>query len=175
MNIWFISDTHFSHANFLTFRDESNQIIRPFNNSDEMDEHMIAKWNECVKDGDRVYHLGDVSFNKVRLPGIMARLRGSKRLILGNHDEIRDYKLLEYFKKVTLWRIFKEHNFVCTHIPLAQDQMRKVEFNVHGHIHQQPSPSSRHINICVEQTGYAPVHLDEILATIKDRVADAAA
>lgn len=163
-NIWFISDTHFSHANFLGFIDDNGKRIRPFSSVEEMDELMVDKWNELVKDGDRVYHLGDVSFGKSRLPEIMARLKGSKRLILGNHDEIKDFRLLEYFKKVTLWRIFKEHNFVCTHIPLALDQLRKVEFNVHGHIHQQPSPTPQHINICVEKTGYAPVHLDEILA-----------
>lgn len=165
-NIWFISDTHFSHANFLGFLDDNGNKIRQFTSVEEMDEHMIAKWNERVRDGDRVYHLGDVSFGKSRLPSIMARLRGSKRLVLGNHDEVRDYRLLEYFKKITLWRIFKEHNFVCTHIPLAPDQMRKVQFNVHGHIHQQQSPSERHICVCVEHTGYAPVHLDELLSHI---------
>jgi calcineurin-like phosphoesterase family protein len=173
-DIWFISDTHFSHANFLEFVDDDGERIRPFASIDEMDELMIARWNERVRDGDRVYHLGDVSFGKSRLPSIMARLRGSKRLILGNHDEVRDYRLLEHFKKVTLWRIFKEHNFVCTHIPLAIDQMRKVKFNVHGHIHQQKSPTERHINICVEQTGYAPVHLDELLARTSTQVEAAA-
>lgn len=167
-NIWFISDTHFSHANILNFLDADGNKIRPFFLMEEMDEHIIEKWNDRVKDGDRVYHLGDVSFGKSRLPEIMGRLRGSKRLILGNHDEIKDYKLLDHFKKVTLWRIFKEHNFVCTHIPLSHDQMRKVEFNVHGHIHQNPSPSDRHICVCVEQTGYAPIHLDELLTRVSD-------
>lgn len=169
MDIWFTSDTHFSHANFLNFEDGKGKKIRPFETVEEMDETMIANWNSVVKDGDRVYHLGDVSFNKHKLTSIMPRLRGSKRLILGNHDDIKDYKLLDYFKKVSLWRLFKDHNFICTHVPLAHDQMRKASFNVHGHIHEKPEPSAQHICICVERTNYTPLHIDEITAEIGRR------
>lgn len=168
-NIFFTSDTHFSHANFLTFRDNAGECIRPFTSIEEMDETMIERWNSVVRDGDKVYHLGDLSFDKARLPAIMTRLRGSKRLILGNHDDIKRYDLCQYFKRIALWRIFKEHNFICTHVPLAMDQMRKVTFNVHGHIHEKPEPSANHICVCVERTNYTPLHLDQIVAEIARR------
>lgn len=162
-DIWFISDTHFGHANFLTFKDAEGKLIRPFATVEDMDECMVERWNERVRPGDKVYHLGDVVFGD---PAILARLNGQKRLVLGNHDDIKKPRLAAAFKKIQLWRIFKEHNFVCTHIPLAMEQMRKVSFNVHGHIHEKSPPSEQHICICVEKTNYAPVHLDEIKARI---------
>lgn len=173
-NIFFISDTHFSHANFLTFRDVAGCVIRPFASVEEMDETIIERWNSVVRDGDKVYHLGDVSFDKSRWPAIAVRLRGSKRLVLGNHDDIKRFDLAAYFKRVQLWRVFREYDFTCSHIPLAPDQMR-TRFNVHGHIHEKPEPSARHICVCVERTNYTPVHLDEIRAEIAQRSAALAA
>lgn len=168
-NIWFTSDTHFGHANFLTFQDVDGAVIRPFASVDEMDELIIERWNSVVRDGDKIYHLGDVCFNKSRFSDIMGRLKGSKRLILGNHDDIKRFRMYEHFKKIALWRIFKEHDFVASHVPLARDQFRKVGFNLHGHVHEKPEPSNRHICVCVERTDYTPVHMDEILAEIKRR------
>ena len=173
-NIFFISDTHFGHANFLTFQDVNGAVIRPFSSVEEMDEHMIERWNAVVRDGDKVYHLGDVSFDRAGFAATMSRLKGSKRLILGNHDDIKRFRMYEHFKKIALWRIFKEHDFVASHVPLPPDQFRKVGYNLHGHIHEKPEPSGRHICVCVERTDYTPVHLDEILAEISRRSSAAA-
>ena len=79
-NIWVISDTHFGHANILSYSD------RPFSNVTEMDEYMVTAWNETVKDGDIVYHLGDVYFSSVGAQNL-PKLKGRKRLVLGNHDD----------------------------------------------------------------------------------------
>jgi calcineurin-like phosphoesterase family protein len=167
-NIFFVSDTHFSHSNFLNFTDSTENKIRPFANADEMDDYMITNWNSVIKPNDRVYHLGDVGFNSTKNNEILKILNGDKRLILGNHDTIKG-DLINHFKKIVLWRLFKEHNFICSHVPLREDSMFKVGFCVHGHIHQQPAPTIRHINICVECTKYTPLHLDEILAEIDKR------
>jgi len=35
--------------------------------------------------------------------------------------------------------------------------------NVHGHIHSQPSPGERYINVCVEQLDYGPARLVSLL------------
>ena len=173
-NIWLVSDTHFSHANFLNFVDSNGNKIRPFSNVDQMDEYMITKWNENVQPGDRVYHLGDFGFNQARNQIILPKLNGSKRLILGNHDTIRG-DLITHFSKIVLWRRFKEHDFICSHIPLREDSMGDITFNIHGHIHQQlimnadGTPNLRYINLCVEHWDYTPVHLDTILVELAKR------
>lgn len=165
--MWFISDTHFGHANFLNFKDVNGKQIRQFSSVEEMDEHMVEQWNKRVMPGEKVYHLGDVCFGD---PKILTRLNGSKRLIVGNHDNLKDTRLMSAFKKVSLWRLFKDFNFCLTHVPMREDTFHgKVLFNLHGHIHQQDSPTHWHMNMCVEKTQYAPVHLDEIVKTLKQK------
>lgn len=168
IDIWFVSDTHFGHSRFLTFVDKDGKKIRPFSNVQEMDECMITRWNERIKPFDRVYHLGDFGSDSSYNTKLLSRLNGIKRLILGNHDNVKG-DLINHFKKIVMWRLFKEHDFICSHVPLREETMFKVTFNVHGHIHQQPDPTFRHKNISVERTNYAPLHLDEILADFAKR------
>lgn len=40
--VYFTSDTHFNHTNIISF------CQRPFKNVDEMNERIIANWNEVV-------------------------------------------------------------------------------------------------------------------------------
>jgi calcineurin-like phosphoesterase family protein len=47
--------------------------------------------------------------------------------------------------------------------------MRGHEFNLHGHIHGNKSPSERHICVCVEHIDFTPVSLDWVLEQIKQR------
>lgn len=51
------------------------------------DEAIIAAWNRHVRPDDIVWHLGDLTLNAPRrLAGIVPRLNGRIRLVLGNHD-----------------------------------------------------------------------------------------
>src|SRR5512135_1658657 len=82
MDQWFISDTHFGHANIIRY---SN---RPYKDVDEMNEMMIQEWNKLVKPGDLVYHNGDFAFLPTdKLEKLLRRLSGSIHLVLGNHDK----------------------------------------------------------------------------------------
>jgi len=165
---WFISDTHFFHANILKFTGDDGKRIRPFNSLDEMHEIMIQNWNSLVDDNDYVYHLGDVTFQyHGPFNNLMSRLKGKKRLIIGNHDKLMNPNLFRWFEKAELWKGFKEYNFTATHIPLRLESLRDGAFCVHGHIHQNIMEDPHYINVCVEQRNYTPVHIDEIGAEIK--------
>lgn len=172
-NIFAISDPHWGHKNILKFTGLDGKLIRPeFSSVGEMDEHMVERWNSVVTDQDIIYCMGDVTMNiKHWSVNIAPRLRGKKRLLLGNHDDGENYELTRHFKKVRMWRIFKEDNIILSHFPLREDQFRhKVEYNGHGHIHERlvldcnEMPDQRYINLCVERNNYTPVSLEEIKA-----------
>lgn len=165
-NIWVVSDTHFNHANILEFTGEDGKCFRKFKDLDHMNETMIENWNRVVKPQDKVYHLGDVYFgNQQDAEKILSRLNGKKRLIVGNHDVIygKGNVLQKHFQKLHMWRLFKEFNMLLSHVPIHETSFRKVEYNVHGHIHEKNSPSKQHINICVEKTGYTPVNIEDVI------------
>jgi calcineurin-like phosphoesterase family protein len=80
-NIFFTSDHHFGHANILKF------CNRLFENVDEMNEVLIARWNEKVGPNDEVYHLGDFALStNEAFKAIAERLNGTIYLIVGNHE-----------------------------------------------------------------------------------------
>lgn len=165
-DIWVISDTHFNHQNIIKF------CGRPFDTVDQMNDMMVTYWNETVKPGDKVYHLGDVymggGFNKEYTEKLLLSLNGQKRLILGNHDNGKDQILHKVFKKIDVWRMFPEFGLLLTHVPVHESTLQEGRFhdhkylNVHGHIHQNESPSINHQCVCVEQIGYRPVNIEDL-------------
>ena len=168
-NIWVISDTHFNHSNILTSSDKVGKPVRAFSSVEEMNETMIDRWNSVVKPGDKVYHLGDVFFgDKEAFSKLWPRLNGSKRLVVGNHDDVKYLSGGAFFKKVFMWRAFRDFGLLMTHVPVHESTLGEVRFdgrqviNVHGHIHQNPSPEGPYRCVCVEQTNYTPVHIEEL-------------
>jgi calcineurin-like phosphoesterase family protein len=88
--IYFTADQHFGHFNII------KHCSRPFENSHEMDQLMIARWNERVKANDTVYIVGDLMFRASAHPSTyLDKLNGKKHLIVGNHDR-------QWMKKLTL-------------------------------------------------------------------------
>ena len=152
-DIWIISDTHFGHYNIIKYCD------RPFKNVTDMDEALITNWNNEIKKDDKVYHLGD--FGLPSSYNILPYLHGRIRLVLGNHDDIKNQNLIGRVEKVLIWRIFPENNILLTHVPVhIQSLTMKKLINIHGHIHDKESPPGPYINACVEKTFYRPIHLD---------------
>lgn len=152
-DIWFISDTHFGHEKIIPHEN------RPFSSADHMDEFMMASWNDRVKEDDLIYHLGDVTWRHTWLPNL-DKLNGTKRLILGNHDSGK--KCAPYFQKIQLFRRFSEFGFMVSHMPINKTE-RREPISVHGHTHGRDVDDPMNINISVEKTNYAPIHLDELI------------
>lgn len=177
---WLISDTHFGHKNILNFTDSrTGKLIRGdrFTDVDHMNETMIQNWNSVVKPEDTVYHLGDVFFgNKQDFQRLWSRLMGRKRLILGNHDDAAFFLKYGLVEKVTVWKELHEHGLLLSHIPLDPTQLyryrhgapvndhagKEMLLNVHGHIHQNPSPTEHHRCVCVEQIDFTPINIEEL-------------
>jgi calcineurin-like phosphoesterase family protein len=97
---------------------------------------------------------------------ILSRLRGRTRLILGNHDNAKSTYLQCNFQKILMWRMFPEFNCVLTHVPIHESGLHKVQYNLHGHIHEKASPSPQHVNCSVEVTDYTPRSIEDIMAGV---------
>lgn len=162
MTIFIISDTHFGHENILKFKNVDGSPVRSFSSCEEMDETMVKNWNDVVSDSDIVYHLGDVYFGKGHVH--ISRLKGRKRLILGNHDNGKSEHLLKHFQKIMMWRMFPELHVVLSHVPVHESSLYKTKYNIHGHVHGQSLNENNYINCCVEVRDYKPVPLETILS-----------
>ena len=60
MNIWFTSDTHYSHSNIAGEKVSNwKNGYRNFESVWEMNKSLIDSINKYVKEDDILYHLGD--------------------------------------------------------------------------------------------------------------------
>lgn len=138
-NIFFISDTHFSHINAIRFLNYDGSRMRPFDTWEEADEVMIENWNKVVQKDDKIYHLGDVCFNRNKGDEILSRLNGNKILIKGNHDRFKPLWYLKYFKDIRACHNLHvnghKYNYLLTHIPVHPESKARFIRNIHGHIH----------------------------------------
>jgi len=158
-NLFFISDTHFGHANILNFLKLDGTKLRDFSSVEEMDEHIIDRWNSVVRPQDHCYHLGDVAMKR-RDIGTVSRCNGHKRLVRGNHDVYKTKDYLSCFDEIYGIRVLD--NIIFTHIPIHPENMGRFKANAHGHIHANPSPEGNYINLSVEAIDYTPIALEDL-------------
>ncbi len=127
-----IADTHFGHKGVCNFTNSKGKKIRPWDNTEEMDEALIKNWNEIVKENDKVFLLGDAVINRKAIP-TLGRLNGNITLVGGNHDTFRLEEYLPYFKDIKGCVIYKD--YILTHVPVHPSQKYRFKGNIHGHLH----------------------------------------
>lgn len=178
-NSYFISDTHFGHANIINFLRDDGTKLRPFNSIEEHDETLISNWNSVVKPTDRIYCLGDCVIHRKHLP-IFSRLNGRKKLIRGNHDLFKLEDYTPYFEDMYGCYVLK--GLILSHIPIHPNSMGKFGTNVHGHLHAGEVTKhvtdsmiplqeidNRYISVCCEHINYTPQSIEELRERIKER------
>jgi calcineurin-like phosphoesterase family protein len=164
-----VSDTHFGHAGVTKFLREDGTKLRPWDSAEEMDEAMVAAWNERVRPNDKVYHLGDVVINRRALP-ILSRLNGDKVLIRGNHDIFKDEDYTPYFRSLRGYHVM--NGMILSHIPIHEASLGRFGVNIHGHLHagrvlKDGAVDVRYHCVCVEQTDFAPILLEDVVKRIE--------
>jgi calcineurin-like phosphoesterase family protein len=141
--LFFTSDTHFFHSNIIKYTN------RPFSNREEMNEVMVARWNEVVPKDGVVFHLGDVSLtaNPTALLELLARLNGQIYLIIGNHEKdalgkefIRKrwtgiYDIAEIYVPDAEISYKKQHIVLCHYPMLAWNAGHRGSWQLFGHVH----------------------------------------
>ena len=161
--IYVTADLHLGHANIIKY------CGRPYNDVDEMNADLICRWNNVVKDNDRIFFLGDFALGNIeRVIKWGHMLKGKKVFIYGNHDHHREKVYYDAgFEHVSKWPIVIQNRFLLSHAPMFAGSDSGVDpgdlVNIHGHIHdkveQGPTISATSACVCVERWGYAPVEL----------------
>ncbi len=167
--IWFISDTHYSHANIVRgvskWGDKSG--CRDFNTLEAHDEWLVGMINEKVGITDTLYHLGDWSFGgKNKITEFRNKLHCSCIIVIpGNHDhhlshaDARQTGLNVEDKYVEF--NYKGLQLVLCHYPIESwNNMERGARHLHGHTHGQLPVKSGRIDVGIDGIGL--ISLDEI-------------
>ena len=148
--IWATSDHHFGHKNIL------HLCNRPFSTIEEMDEALIANWNNTVSKTDTIYILGDFAWRNGQ--SYVKRLNGNKIFLLGDHDKQITGDRLLIVKLQDVW-------FTLCHWPLySWNKQYYGSIHLHGHIHNNPiEPKQNRINVGVDVCDFMPISIDTII------------
>jgi len=187
MQTWFTADTHFGHANIITYCD------RPFASVESMQAGLVRRWNEVVAPEDRVLVLGDFALGRLNQTlGVLSELNGTKDLIVGNHDRPFDPDprrraewtaryLAAGFRSVTPgtigFNLGGDYPVLLGHFPYSGDSHGPDRYSdqrpfdgglpiVHGHVHTAWRLNGRQFNAGVDVNDYAPVSEKDVLAAL---------
>lgn len=123
-----------------------------------MHEVILKNWNDRVTNGDFVYLLGDMSLRGKNedLIAFVARLKGRKVLIKGNHDDVSDYRYQQLFTEICDYKeiydsVGKEkYGLVLSHYPIfSWKNMGRGKILLYGHTHE--SEEDRFYQNCLRQ------------------------
>lgn len=159
--VYFISDLHLGHRSIVKF---SPNRFGPDIDLDTHDELIVYSWNEVVGKRDMVWVLGDVCFDMKKMP-LLERMNGTKRLVIGNHDQFDYGVYLKYFASIHGFVKYKE--FWLSHAPIHPNELRG-KVNIHGHVHNDSirdhyhKLDKRYLNVCVEAVNARPISLTKI-------------
>jgi calcineurin-like phosphoesterase family protein len=128
------SDGHWGHANI------SRLAGRPFPHGpdgvEEMNEHLVERWNATVGPTDTTWMHGDVAMGRIEESlAYIARLNGTIHLIVGNHDRCWPHYKGYDAAKVDHWRRrYLDAGFasICDSATLATEQITTVTPNHAG-------------------------------------------
>ena len=193
-NLFFTSDTHYSHTNICratTRWNDAENLTRDFKSLEHMNSELVNNINEVVGENDVLIHLGDWSFGGFEN---IAEFRNrilckNIHLVLGNHDhhiERNKENIQELFASVNHYinldvrrpsnlrkGEMDKFKFVLMHFPIASwDGMNDGVMHLHGHVHLPPNlriANGRAMDVGVDGNGYYPLSLFEIINLLKNQ------
>lgn len=163
MNYYFISDTHFGHANIIKY------CNRPFKNEAEMNQSIISNWNSRVKDDDIVYHLGDFCFgrNDYHFDAFFNQLKGKIIFIKGNHDKLawkNRHKFFAYSDSYREIEVNDQKITLCHYAMRIWNKSHYGAWHLYGHSHGTlpDDKNSLSFDVGVDCHNFTPISFDEV-------------
>lgn len=150
------SDWHLGHKNIAKYGQRTHIETIDDNYSWIADNYQLTN-------RDTLFLLGDIVFEE-RALFFLQSLPGQKYLIGGNHDFERGphvdmYEVARTFDGVWGMRSYgnSKNDTKCwlTHCPIHESEMRRKNYNVHGHIHNEETnhiirADKRYVNVNVD-------------------------
>jgi calcineurin-like phosphoesterase family protein len=194
-NLFFVSDTHFSHANICsatTKWKDAGDTVRQFSSLDEMNRTIVDNINAVVGEDDILFHLGDWSFGgfeqieKFRSQLVCKNIH----IVLGNHDHhIEKDKdgiqslfssvhsfiphLLVKREKEGSKGMLERFGFCVFHYPIASwIDMNQGVIHLHGHVHLPKHlrlGEGRSLDVGMDGNAMKPYSLDEVMRLVKNQ------
>ena len=167
-DIFFTSDQHYGHKAILRLGQG-----RPFSSVEEMNETLIERHNAVVKNGDRVYHLGDIFFKATvaEAEGIISRLKGQHYLVLGNHDEVAEELQKKFaphvqpfiWQKDIAWLTVGQRKLMLCHYPMRSWKKKDGgSWHLFGHVHGRLPRFGNSFDVGVDAYNFTPVSFNEV-------------
>jgi calcineurin-like phosphoesterase family protein len=160
MAVWFTADTHFGHAGALSL------YRRPFASVAEMNDAMIARWNQTVAQHDEVWHLGDFALRTgaEAAASLLRRLNGRKHLVTGNNDPpeigcLAEWSSVQAYAEVSVGGL---RLVLCHYAFRTWNGMAKGALNLHGHSHGRLKPLPRQTDVGVDAWDFRPVAVERM-------------
>lgn len=159
---FFTADEHYSHPRIIEY------CNRPFSSVIEMDEEIIKRHNEVVKDNDIVIHGGDFTLRSSYVEAIEYRnqLKGDHIFIRGSHD-----KWLNNTKCHDIWQKMIEDQYVvvCHYAMRVWPRSHYNSWQLYGHSHGKLEPVGKQWDSGVDNNQFYPVSFDQVKEIMKDR------
>jgi len=163
------SDTFFGREQIIKI------AKRPFSSIEEMNDTLIANWNNVVSEGDTVYHLGNFAWNPLIAEHVLKQLNGNLKFILGEYDDAL-IETFSYFEDISIIseQIYHDTELkaVLSHWPLElwQGKKRGV-FHFHGatlkSLKTDMSKMNR-VNVCIDNWNYTPQNIEDMFSLFED-------
>jgi len=132
-----------------------------------MNEALVAGWNDRVRTGDIVYHLGDVAewrnSDPAQLDRLLSRLHGQRQLIFGNHDyknkavlRSNGWSWMGPYKKIK----YEGQEIVLFHYAMrVWDKIHWGTWQLYGHSHGNlpRDPNLPAMDVGVDSWQYKPI------------------
>ena len=166
VKIYFTSDLHLGHKGIITMQN------RPFESVEDMNRILLTNYNAVVGKDDTVYILGDICHHMSvdQANSVIARMKGKKYLINGNHDKKYDPALFEDIKDFMTVSLNGRY-FALMHYPmLSWPKKNSGSIQLHGHIHARMDYNEQNRNegvlrydVGVDANNFYPVSVKQII------------
>jgi calcineurin-like phosphoesterase family protein len=167
--VYFTSDWHFSHANIMKY------CNRPFENIKDMNNAIAYRFYQKVDNGDTVYFLGDIGFDKWAVESFFLTLPKDIQFhfIRGNYDKgLQDSFLKKYvtsltqgYKDIHIKEKDRDIRITLCHFPMySWKHSHYGAWHLYGHHHSNTQNKfyGKMMNVSVDNHDFYPVSLEEV-------------